>query len=312
MDRLVGVDISKKFLDVAVRPSDERTQFPNDERGIAALLEFLGKEVTLLVVEATGGYELSLVGHLMARGIPLAVVNPRQVRDFAKATGQLAKTDAIDARVLAHFADAVRPTPRPLADNETQQLQDFLTRRRQLIEMKVSEQNRLLLARGITRNDIQRHINYLAHDLKETDKEIGSLIRKSPTWKARNELLRSVPSVGGVTSARLIASLPELGTLNHKQIAALVGVAPINRDSGAFRGRRTIWGGRGHVRATLYMATLVGIRRNPDLQRFYQRLLAAGKPKKLALVACMRKLLCQLNAICRDNRPWKENAPATT
>jgi transposase len=313
MDRFIGVDVSKKLLDVSIRPSNERTQFPNDEQGINSLIESLGKQVTLLVVEATGGYEMPLVVHLLAKGIPVALVNPRQVRDFAKATGQLAKTDAIDAKVLAHFADAVRPTPRPLADQETQQLHEFLSRRRQLLEMKVAEQNRLLLAMGaVTRRDIQRHINWLASSIKDTDKDIKSMVRKSPAWRARDELLQSVPSVGPATSSRLIADLPELGKLNHKQIAALVGVAPLNRDSGSFRGRRSIWGGRAQVRATLYMAALVGTRRHPDLKRFYERLLRAGKPKKVALIACMRKLLCQLNAICRDNRPWKENAPSPT
>jgi transposase len=309
MERFVGVDVSKKFLDVSIRPSGERTQFPNDEQGIRGLVESLGQNVTLLVLEATGGYELLLVSHLMAKGIPLVVVNPRQVRDFAKATGQLAKTDAIDARVLAHFGDAVRPVPRPLPDSETQELQEFLTRRRQLLEMKVAEQNRLLLARGPTRRNIQAHINWLASNLRDTDKGIKNLIRKSPTWQARDDLLRSVPSIGAVTSTRLIASLPELGTLNRKEIAALVGVAPLNRDSGNFRGKRQVWGGRAQVRAALYMAALVGTRRNPDLKRFYERLLLAGKPKKLALIACMRKLLCHLNAICRDNRPWRENVP---
>jgi transposase len=312
MERFIGVDVSKKLLDVSIRPSDERTQFPNDEQGITALLQFLGRQVTLLVVEATGGYEMPLVGHLLAKGIPLAVVNPRQARDFAKATGQLAKTDAIDARVLAHFAEAVRPVPRPLPDVETQELHELLTRRRQLLEMKVAEQNRLFLATGVTRSDIQRHINWLASNLKDTDKGIKSLVRKSPAWQARDELLQSVPSVGPVTSTRLIADLPELGRLNHKQIAALVGVAPLNRDSGSFRGKRSIWGGRAHVRATLYMAALVGTKRNPDLKRFYERLLLAGKPKKVALIACMRKLLCQLNAVCRDNRPWSEHAPLAT
>jgi transposase len=312
MDRFIGVDVSKKLLDVSIRPSDERTQFPNDEQGIAALIQFLGRQVTLLVVEATGGYEMALVGHLLAKGIPLAVVNPRQARDFAKATGQLAKTDAIDARVLAHFAEAVRPAPRPLPDKETQELHELLTRRRQLLEMKVAEQNRLFLATGITRSDIQRHINWLASSLKDTDKGMKSMVRKSPAWQARDELLRSVPAVGPVTSTRLIADLPELGKLNRKQIAALVGVAPLNRDSGNFRGRRSIWGGRAHVRSTLYMAALVGTRANPDLKRFYERLLLAGKPKKVALIACMRKLLCQLNAVCRDNRPWSENAQAST
>jgi transposase len=312
MERFIGVDVSKKLLDVSIRPSDERTQFPNDEPGITALLQFLGKQVTLLVVEATGGYEMPLVGHLLAKGIPLAVVNPRQARDFAKATGQLAKTDAIDARVLAHFAEAVRPTPRPLPDAETQELHELVMRRRQLLEMKVAEQNRLFLATGITRSDIQRHINWLASNLKDMDKGIKSLVRKSPAWQARDELLQSVPSVGPVTSTRLIADLPELGRLNHKQIAALVGVAPLNRDSGSFRGKRSIWGGRAHVRATLYMAALVGTKRNPDLKRFYERLLLAGKPKKVALIACIRKLLCQLNAVCRDNRPWSERAPVAT
>jgi transposase len=312
MDRFIGVDVSKKLLDVSIRPSDERTQFPNDEKGISALIEYLGRQVTLLVVEATGGYEMPLVGQLLAKGIPLAVINPRQARDFAKATGQLAKTDAIDAKVLAHFADAVRPTPRPLPDKETRELHELFGRRRQLVDMKVAEQNRLGLATGITRHDIQTHINWLASRIKATDKDIKTMVRKSPVWKARDELLQSVPSVGPVVSTCLMANLPELGTLSHKQIAALVGLAPLNRDSGNFRGKRSIWGGRGQVRSTLYMAALVGTTRNPDLKIFYERMLLAGKPKKVALIACMRKLLCQLNAVCRDNRPWSPNAPKPT
>jgi transposase len=312
MERFIGVDVSKKVLDVSIRPSDEHAQFPNDEQGIIALIQFLGREVTLLVLESTGGYETPLVGHLLAKGIPLVVANPRRVRDFAKAMGQLAKTDAIDARVLAYFADKVRPVPRPLPGKETQELHELLTRRRQLLEMKVAEQNRLFLATGITRHDIQAHINWLANRLKGTDNDLKSIVRKSPAWRARDELLQSVPSVGPATSTRLIADLPELGRLTHKQIASLVGVAPLNRDSGNFHGKRSIWGGRAHVRATLYMAALVGTRRNPDIKRFYERLLLAGKPKKVALVACMRKLLCQLNAVCRDNRSWSERAPVPT
>jgi transposase len=313
MDRFIGVDVSKKQLDVAIRPSGEGKAFSNDEAGIAALLEFIApRSVKLLVVEATGGYEMLLVGHLLEKQIAVAIANPRQVRDFAKASGRLAKTDAIDAGVLAHFAEAIRPQPRPLPDKETQELHDLLTRRRQLQEMKVAEQNRLLLARGLTRRDIQTHINWLASRLKRTDKDIGSIVKDSPVWRARDELLQSVPAVGNITSARLLADLPELGKLSHKQIAALVGVAPLNRDSGTIHGKRTTWGGRAHVRHTLYMAALVGTRFNPDIKRFYERLLAAGKPKKLALIACMRKLLCHLNAICRDNRPWRENAPLPT
>jgi transposase len=309
----VGVDVSKDQLDLAVRPSNQNARFSNDEKGVAALNDFVeGLGITLLLMEATGGYELLLVGELLARKLPFAVINPRQVRDFAKATGQLAKTDAIDAAVLAHFAEAVRPTPRPMPDEASLALRELVTRRHQLVEMKVAEQNRLLLAKGSTRRDIQAHINWIAKRLKQTDKDIAKTIRESPVWRAKDELLRSVPAVGPTTSARLLANLPELGHLSRREIAALVGVAPLNRDSGTMSGKRTIWGGRSTVRATLYMSALVGTRYNSVLKTFYLRLLAAGKPKKVALVACMRKLLCHLNAVCRDNRPWSPHVlPAT-
>jgi transposase len=262
-----------------------------------------------VILEATGGFELPLVGALLAAGLPVTVVNPRQVRDFARATGQLAKTDAIDARVLAHFGEAVRPELRPLPNEATRELAALVARRRQLIEMLTAEKNRLRLAARAVRRDIEQHIRWLERRLSDLDGNLAQQVRSSPNWRARDDLLQSVPGIGPVSSVTLLAQLPELGRLNRKEIAALVGVAPLNRDSGTLRGRRRVWGGRRHVRATLYMATLVATRCNPTIRSFYTRLLAAGKPKKLALTASMRKLLITLNAMLRNNVPWQPDQP---
>ena len=301
----VGIDVSSAHLDVAVRPTGEGWQITHDAQGIVALVERLRVLVPILVVlEATGGMELALTGELAAAGLPVVVVNPRQVRDFAKATGKLAKTDTIDAHVLAHFAGAVQPALRPLPDASAQELRTLLARRRQLVEMLTAEKNRLRAATRRIRPQIQEHIHWLQRQLEDMDEDLGRTLRESPVWREKEDLLRSVPGVGPVLSLTLLTDLPELGTLGRRQIAALVGVAPLNRDSGTLRGKRTVWGGRAHVRASLYMATLVATRFNPVISAFYQRLCSTGKAKKVALTACMRKLLTILNAMIKHHRLW--------
>lgn len=250
-----------------------------------------------------------MVAALAAAGLPIVVANPRQVRDFAKATGQLAKTDDLDADLLALFADRVRPTPRPLPDAVVQQLDALMTRRRQLLDMLTAERNRLEHAGGPIRRSLMEHIRWLERRVAAVDRDLDDTIARSPVWRAKEDLLRSVPGVGPVVSRTLLATVPELGHLNRKQIAALVGVAPLARDSGTLRGKRIVWGGRAPVRAVLYMGTLVATRRNPVIRAFYCRLLAAGKAKKLALTACMRKLLTILNALMRTNTTWQQNSP---
>lgn len=301
----VGVDVAKTELVVARRPTGAAWTVPNDEAGIQELLQRLRPDPPVLVVlEATGGYERGVVAALATAGIPLVVANPRQVRDFARSTGQLAKTDRIDAAVLALFAERVRPEPRPLPDEATRALTALLARRRQLLEMLTAERNRLEHAVPAIRSDLVRHIRWLERRLHHVDHDLDRTVRSSPVWRARENLLRTLPGVGPVTSRTLLGSLPELGALNRKQIAALVGVAPLARDSGTLRGKRLVCGGRAPVRAALYMAALVASRCNPVLRAFYTRLVAAGKPKKLALTACMRKLLTILNAMVRTNSPW--------
>jgi len=303
----VGVDVSKASVDVALRPGDERWRLARDDEGARDLVaRLLALRPTLIVVEASGGLELPLVAALAAEALPVVVVNPRQVRDFARATGKLAKTDALDAAVLAHFADAVRPALRPLRDAETQALTDLMARRHQLIAMLVSEKNRRGVASAAVLPRLEAHISWLEDELRALDEELRQTLQRSPHWRERDELLRSVPGVGEQLSLTLLAHLPDLGSLDRRQIAALVGVAPFNRDSGALRARRTIWGGRVRVRGALYMSTLVATRFNPVIRDFYQRLLAAGKPKKLALTACMRKLLVILNAIVKHHSPWRD------
>jgi transposase len=300
----VGIDVSKAQLDVALRP-EGRYQVPHTEAGIGELVDQLRRVApALIVLEATGGLEVPLTSALAAAGLPVVVVNPRQIRDFAKASGQLAKTDTLDAQLLAYFAAVMRPTPRPLPDDQAQALAAVLTRRRQLIEMLVAEKNRLAGARPAIRKSLQAHITWLEHALAQTDTELTQAIRQSPVWRETENLLRSTPGVGPVLSTTLLANLPELGALTRHQIAALVGVAPLNRDSGTLRGRRSVWGGRGHVRTALYMGTLVATRFNPVIKAFYQRLCAAGKAKKVALTACMRKLLTILNAMVKHRTPW--------
>ena len=305
----VGIDVAKAELVVAIHPTMERWAVANDERGVHTLVERLRAVApTLIVLEATGGYELLGIAALVAAGLPVAVVNPRQVRDFARSTGQLAKTDRLDADILAKFADRVRPTVRPLADAEAQELDALLTRRRQLLEMLGAERNRLgqVFGKGkrTVRKSLRTHIAFLERELQSTDTDLGELVRKSPAWRERDDLLQSVPGVGRVLSLTLLADLPELGRLSRREIAKLVGVAPLSRDSGTLRGRRFVQGGRASVRGVLYMGALVASRRNPIIHAFYRRLVAAGKPKKLALVACMRKLLTILNTMVRTRTPW--------
>jgi transposase len=305
-DHFVGIDVSKATLDIDSYPHSHPQSFSNDEAGRSAALAALRRQLpTLIVVEATGGLETPLVAMLVAKGIPVAVINPRQARDFAKAIGILAKTDQVDAHVLARFAQAVRPEARPPHTPETVELAAVLMRRRQLIEMLTAENNRLSMAVPRVAKTIRRHVAWLEKQLANTDADLDGLIRQSTAWQHKAMLLESVPGMGRVTSTSFLAQLPELGQLTNKQIAALVGVCPYSRDSGTKRGRRAIWGGRATLRAALYMAALVGTRHNPVLKDFYQRLLAVGKPKKVALVACMRKLLTILNSMIKHDQPWK-------
>jgi transposase len=308
----IGIDVAKAQLDIAVRPTGERWAVTNDDAGIAALVTRL-QEIApqLIVLEATGGYQRTVVATLAAVGLPVVVINPRQARDFAKATGQLAKTDSLDAHALAHFAAAVRPVLRPLPDAQTEELRAILARRRQRIAMRTAEQNRLSGASQRLRADIQAHITWLDTRLVTLDDDLDTTLRASPVWREREALFRSVPGIGPVCTRTLLLDLPELGTLSRQSLAALVGVAPFHQDSGTLRGTRTVWGGRAHVRAALYMSTLVAVRYNPVLVGFYQRLRAAGKAAKVALTACMRKLLTILNAMVKHHTPWQpEEVPS--
>ena len=305
----VGIDVAKDRVDVALRPSGDVWEVAYDESGVSALVSRLQSlQPSSVVLEATGGLELPLAAALTAASLPVAVVNPRQVRDFAKATGRLAKTDALDAQVLAHFAEAVRPEVRPLPDSETQELHSLTTRRNQVVAMLVAEKNRLGRANRAVRPRIQSHIQWLEQELSGLDDDLQKTLRRSPVWREKDDLLRSVPGVGQQLSLTLLSHLPELGTLDRKEIAALVGVAPMNRDSGTMRGRRTVSGGRARVRAVLYMGALVASRHNPGIRSFYQRLLASGKAKKLAITACMRKLLTILNAMAKSGQHWNPHA----
>lgn len=301
----VGIDVSKDQLDVHVRPTSEVLEFAYDDAGLTELVRRLvALPVTLIVLEGTGGIESRLVAVLGTHGLPVVVVNPRQVRDFARATGELAKTDRIDAAMLSLFAERIRPPVRALPDEAARDFEALLTRRRQLVDMLSAERNRLLQAHTSVRKQIQKHIQWLERQLAGIEQDLVKAIQASPLWQARENLLRSVPGVGRVLARTLIGHLPELGALNRKQIAKLVGVAPLADDSGKRRGPRHIWGGRTEVRAILYMATLVATRHNPVIRSHYLQLLARGKAPKLALTACMRKLLVTLNAMVRSNQPW--------
>lgn len=302
--KYVGVDISKDSLDVAVFDSNQRWCFGNSPIGIKrAIRMFQTIEPVIVVFEATGGMEISLWAALSEASIDAVPINPRQIRDFARAKGRLAKTDAIDAQVIAHYGQAMQPRPRPFPD--TQELKEVMARRSQLVEMISAEKNRLKAARkGSIKQDIKAHIEWLENRLDEVNKELRKGIEASPIWREKDQLLRSTPGVGPILSATLLSQLPELGTLNRHKIAALVGVAPLNRDSGLMRGKRSVWGGRGRVRGALYMASLVATRCNPVIRDFYQRLCSEGKPKKVALIACMRKLLSILNSMVKHHTPW--------
>jgi transposase len=304
-DPYVGIDVSKDRLDIAVRPTEDTWSVANDASGIPEVVQRLAQlHPKLVVLEATGGLQLPVVAALASAGLPLSMVNPRQVRDFARATGKLAKTDQLDAQVLAHFAEAVRPTPYPLPDAQTQELTALLTRRHQVVEMLTAEKNRLRTTRESVRQRVQDHIRWLEQELADLDDDLERTLRESPLWREKDNLLRSVPGIGRVVSITLLADLPELGNLSRHQIAALVGVAPLNRDSGRFRGKRTVWGGRARVRAALYMAALTATRYNPIIKAFYHRLCEAGKARKVALTACMRKLLIILNSMVKHQQTW--------
>lgn len=301
----VGIDVAKTRLDIAVRPSGEQWVSATDAAHLDILVGRLhARQPELIVLEATGGREGPAVAALAAAGLPVAVVNPRQVRDFARAVGQLAKTDVLDAQVLAHFAQVIHPTPRPLPNAQAQELAALMARRRQLIGMITAERQRLDTALLDVQTHIQRHLAWLAQELADLDRTLSQRVQASPVWRERENLLRSVPGIGPTTALTLLADLPELGQLDRKAIAALVGVAPLSCESGTWRGRRIIWGGRARVRSALYMATLVASRHNPRIAAFYERLCSAGKPKKVALTACMHKLLTILNAMVRQGSPW--------
>lgn len=301
----VGIDIAQDRLEVFLLPQQSGHTRAYTGGEVAALVEDLrALHPALVLLEATGGLERALVAQLSAAALPVVIINPRQARDFAKATGELAKTDRVDARILALFAERIRPEVRPLPDEALQEMQALLGRRRQLLEMLLSERNRLRLAHRRVRPSIQKLIEYLERELHAADADLDRLLEQSPNWKVQEDLLKSVPGIGPQTARTLLAGLPELGRLSNREIAKLAGVAPLARDSGTRRGTRSIWGGRAPVRRALYMAALVGVRFNPVLRTFYERLRAAGKPKKVALVACMRKLLVILNSMLRHQAPW--------
>lgn len=301
----VGIDVSKRWLDVALGTAGELLQVSNDRDGFITLVEKLrALSLELIVLEASGGYEAALVGELVDAELPVVVVNPRQVRDFARATGQLAKTDALDARMLALFGERVRPPRRALPDQMGRELKVVMARRRQVVEMLVAEHNRLGQAPKMLHQRLQSHIDYLRKDLAQLNRDLDQTLRRSALWREKDDLLRSVPGVGPVLSHTLLTELPELGRLNRREIGKLVGLAPLNRDSGMMRGRRTIWGGRASVRAALYMPTMVATHKNPVITDFYNRLIATGKARKVARTAAMRKLLTILNAMLKNRTAW--------
>lgn len=304
-ERFAGVDVSKAYLDLGLDPDGQVERFANDEEGVAALVGRLADfQPTLVVLEATGGLEMLLVASGRVAGLPLAVVNARQVRDFAKATGRLAKTDQLDARVLAHFARAVRPEVRPGKTEPEQELSEMVARRRQLVEMRAQEKTRLSMAGPRQKESLREHIAWLDERIAQLDGDLSNRLRESDIWKTQVDLLKSAPGVGPVTILTLLSLLPELGQLNRREIAALAGLAPFNRDSGFQRGQRMIWGGRAEVRSVLYMATLAATRGDNPIAAFHRRLLEKGKPAKVALTAAMRKLLTILNAMVKQNKHW--------
>ena len=301
-----GIDVSKEWADVAVRPTGETWRAGLDEKSVDGLVcKLRGLSPELVVMEATGGYEAELCVAIWTAGVPVVVVNPRHIRDFARSQGILAKTDRLDAAVIAKFGEVSDVEVRPPVPDEVRELQALVARRRQVIRMRTSEQLRRRQALPAVRQSIEEVIAFLNLQLKEIDDDLGRRLRESPLWQEREKLLRSVPGVGPVTTFSLLADLPELGSLDRRAVAALVGVAPLSRDSGKFRGARSCWGGRAKVRAVLYMSTLVAVQRNPEVKEFYERLLKAGKPRKVALTACMRKLLTILNAMVKNGAKWE-------
>jgi transposase len=301
----VGVDVSKATLDVGFHPVCLAHQYANDESGIAACIAALvALAPRLIVAEATGGFETRFAVEARAAGLNVAVVNPRQVRDFARATGVLAKTDRLDAAVLARFGAVIRPVVRKAPDKETRELAECVARRRQLVTMRAQEKTRLATAGAVQRDSIKEHIDWLDQRIDSLDVDLTAALRTSSSWKVKEDVLKSAPGVGRVTSLTLMSHLPELGRLGRREIAALVGLAPFNRDSGTLRGQRMIWGGRAEVRSVLYMATLAAIRGENAIAAFHQRMVEKGKPAKVALVAAMRKLLTILNAMLKNNTPW--------
>jgi transposase len=306
----IGIDMAKDDMEVKVHEGQDSCTYASDENGIAKLMtQMKSLSPTLIVVEATGGYENAVAAELQANGFPVAVVNPRHIRDFAKSVGILAKTDKIDARVIARYAATVQPTPRMLPEAETQALGALIMRRRQIVTMLTSEKNRLQQAAPAVKKRIQLHIAWLEQELDDINKELKKMVKDNPEWKEKSDIMQSVPGVGPNLAITLLADFPELGSLNRKQTAALGGVAPFNRDSGTLRGKRTIWGGRDAVRTATYMSAFVAIRFNRLLKTFFERLIAAGKLRKVAIVACMRKLLCILNAMLKNRTTWNQHIP---
>jgi transposase len=305
VEKFVGIDVSKGTLDLCIEPAGEALHVDYDDKGISQVVKRLVEvSPTLIVMEATGGLEMRLAGELSAKSLPVAIINPRQARDFAKATGQLAKTDSVDAAILAAFARAIRPAVRPIKDADTRALDDLVTRRRQLVDRRVQETLRLGTASKIQKKSLAAHITWLNKRITDLDDEMTKRLRASSVWKSKDDLLRGIPGVGEVTSLTMLAKCPELGQLNRREIAALTGVAPLAKDSGKHRGKRFIWGGRADVRAVLYMATVSAIRFNSRIKPFAERLKQAGKPGKVIIVACMRKLLTIMNTILKNNTPW--------
>ena len=305
VEKFVGIDVSKNTLDICIEPAGEVLHVEYNDTGIRQVVKRLVKLApTLIIAEATGGLEMRLAGELAAKSLPVAIINPRQARDFAKATGQLAKTDLVDAAILAAFARAIRPVVRPIKDADIRDLDDLVTRRRQLVEMRVQEMLRLGTASKVQKKSLAAHITWLDKRITDLDDDLTKRLRASDAWRAKDDLLRGIPGVGAVTSLTMLAKCPELGKLNRREIAALTGVAPLAKDSGKHRGKRFIWGGRADVRAVLYMATVSAIRFNSRIKAFADRLKQAGKPSKVVIVACMRKLLTIMNAMLKNNTPW--------
>lgn len=305
VEKFVGIDVSKETLDLCMEPAGEMLHVDYDDKGISQVVKCLvALAPTLIVMEATGGLEMRLAGELAAKTLPVAIINPRQARDFAKATGQLAKTDLVDAAILAAFARAIRPTVRQIKDADTRDLDDLVTRRRQLVDMRVQETLRMGTASKVQKKSLAAHITWLDKRITDLDDDLTRRLRASDIWKTKDDLLRGIPGVGAVTSLTMLAKCPELGQLNRREIAALTGVAPLAKDSGKYRGKRFVWGGRADVRAVLYMATVSAIRFNSAIKAFAERLKQAGKPTKVVIVACMRKLLTIMNAIIKNNVPW--------